>query len=898
MRTLLCLALVLMICSCRTVVSVLPGNFLVHQEILPTVVQEDDAFSLRGRHTLFVRPDEVGSLEATVVGVRLGKYTNKISCALYAPDGREVVSETMVPPGCESTLKAVALPDGIYRLEVNTGVNAARVSAKQRGFCLAATAEVPLHLVNQCPRLYFLTCADAEEVQLQIHGDFPNEHVNLTVFDADGKCVFEGTTVGCTGYRRQITVPIAPEQRGKIWSLQMGPVPGQGFEDMELYFCSGAEPVLALSPDQLLFPLFNVSSVIREEGRYFMGVHLSSLVQETDGICFKMAFQPSDGGATQNFLWKSGSREPALLGMEYRDKETLWGTIAVELLQHGRLLVKEAWPVTACEGISFWEVPWKEQGEKAVPTDGEKAVGVQVFQRNEPGFVRPAAYPHPEEITDVVSAETSGGLFSTEFFAFYPLRDFDAAQVTVGALKNADGVEIPAGAVEVLTANTWIQRTDWNSKTYIIAPELLERKESTELMAARPQLYAIRVAVPKDAAPGIYRAPICLNGVPCASYRLIVDDFELPEISGMTFGLYADGDRWTREHFTDEEILREMRDFRAHGINSLMLYPFPDAKVTYDGKDFQVDLGSFRHQMELYCQVGFEGMAVISFQDVNRVLKKALKVETAEHTPEFVAGFHAILDAVRKMGEEDHWPAYCIHTVDEPSAGNRADEAIKTIRLVKQAGFLTFNTCYGEFVRKHLAPWLDCRCYSNVAFESYMTKESTEELRAETLADGDQFWWYGSGCYTNGGLMQDCNIYSNRFMLGAFHWRSQATGAWTWTFLRIKGTRENDLDGNEQVEAKEACICYPDGNHGLIHTLQWEAIREGIYDCRYLALWKSLCDKAAADPAKAERARQSEKSIQGLLDKLPWTCMNYAVSNAQLRALRAALIQEIQRLKM
>ena len=49
----------------------------------------------------------------------------------------------------------------------------------------------------------------------------------------------------------------------------------------------------------------------------------------------------------------------------------------------------------------------------------------------------------------------------------------------------------------------------------------------------------------------------------------------------------------------------------------------------------------------------------------------------------------------------------------------------------------------------------------------------------------------------------------NRFMTGFHFWRTGATGAWSWTFLRPKDDAYNDFDGASRGEAKDACIAYP-----------------------------------------------------------------------------------------
>ena len=48
---------------------------------------------------------------------------------------------------------------------------------------------------------------------------------------------------------------------------------------------------------------------------------------------------------------------------------------------------------------------------------------------------------------------------------------------------------------------------------------------------------------------------------------------------------------------------------------------------------------------------------------------------------------------------------------------------------------------------------------------------------------------------------------------------------------------------------------------------------------------------------KAAIAAQSRERVQKVMDSINWNCLNFSVSNTQLRALRALLIAEIKRLK-
>ncbi len=896
---------------------ILPGAFVLPDVQSNLAVPQNNVFQIRKLKTAYLAPDATGKLSLTLGCGLIGRYTDNLRYSINTLDGK-TLQEGVIAVKEQRSIELTNLPQAILKLTMNVNQNSTFLRVTAGRCAVEASSGDPLHLINGRPKMFFQV--NRGRLKIKAIGDKPIEHVAITIRDADDQVVFEGNSVGDKEMTVVADVPIADDQTGRIWSVQFSRVPNQGFEDMDLRILEGAIPVVSLDPKQLVIPLFHKESRILSNGDCFFGVAVSPWLDDKKDYSAKFQFI-SDNQSLNPLQMVTGEtwtnvrifnvpdanlmeKDPDpielshLIGIRHAKDASICGNARFSAFDNNQKPFAEiSWEIVTCEGKSFIEIPWKDPKPAIEPTAEELARGFQLFQRDEPGFVRQNSRPAADEIRTTINGETSPGLVSCEFFAFLPLKDMTGV-VAIGDLTGPSA--IPKTSVKLLWAEISRQRTDWNSTTYITAPERLWPADNAArtFLKDSPAEYCIRTTVPQDAKSGVYSAPILLDGKTVATYYLTVDDFTLPEYHDMTFGLYADGQRWIYQNFTDEEILREMRMFREHGMNALMMYPFYGAKVTYDGKEFHIDMSRFRHLMKLYCQVGFPGVAVISFQAVNGYLMRALKVETADHTPEFVRGFHELLETIRTMAKEDGWPEYCIHTVDEPNKGRGGDEAIRTLKLVKESGFKTFNTCYGDFVREHLAPWLDYRCYNNIAYMSCRTKEANDTLRKESLDDGDAFWWYGSGCYTNGGLQQDCNIYTNRHILGIYNWRSGATGAWTWTFLRVKGTSYNDFDGNNQGEAKDACICYPqpEGN-GLIDTLQWEAIREGVYDYRYIRLWDDLCKKAAATADKAAVAAESRERVQKVMDSINWNCLNFSVSNTQLRALRALLIAEIKRLK-
>ena len=791
---------------------------------------------------------------------------------------------------------------------------AARIKVKTGRCTFEARKEAPLRPTNYKGRLYF--CVNRGRLKLEAFGSTPNEHIAIAIRDSTGKVVFEGDSLEKNQLVIPVDIPIAREQEGHIWSIQFSKVTWRKFEDMGLFIKAGASPVVALSPSQLVFPLFSRESRLLENGNAFFGVAVSPYLKGVKGYSTSFSFAEAetlehpakiqfdvDENWSSTVLCSGEDNERRfelrptveddswlLVGIEYPKEILLCGKASFTVHNsEGNTVADYHWNIAACGGKAFDEIPLKKPAITAEPTKEDITRGYQLFRCEEPGSIRLDCRPSPEELCSEITDETSPGLVACEFFAFLPLRSFDRPHIQIGKLKGPS--EIPDEAVKLLTVRMWPQQLG-RQGTFAIVPELMLPQDFPFWKERVPYQYCIRVIVPRKCQSGDYETPILLNGVPCATYKLHVDDFNLPEYNDMTFRLYADGQRWLKQNFMDEEILREMRNFREHGINALMLYPLSGSVITWQNGMFQVDLSRFRHVMQLYCQVGFPGVAVFSLQGLDSRISSVLDRKVTMLQPEFEAGLKAVLNTLVSLGKNDAWPEYCIHVIDEPTLKRGSKEAAAVLKIVKQAGFKTFNTCYAEVVRAHLAPWLDNRCYNNSGFHSSPTKEANDILRHETLADGDTFWWYGAGCYAPESGSLDCNIFRNRHMLGLFAWRSGASGAWAWTFLSTVGNPYNDFDG------KEDCICYPasDG-HDVIDTLQWEGIREGIYDYRYIRFWSELCDQMSSNQEKAVEVFQSRKHIQKEMKASPWIPQDGLVSNALFQRLRKSLIQEIKRLR-
>jgi len=213
---------------------------------------QDAAFTVRTNTTgaVFAVLLEAGEPLRGRLEVRpLGRYTAGCEFAVLAPD-RDKLAEGRAELGQPAPLDVVAKEAGVYAVIVNAAPNPARLFVENQHFCLVAAEEVGL--LGAQPRAYFLPVPGAKEIHLSMTTPSPAETAMMTVFDPEGREVARGDTVKSKDFQAQ--APVAPEQTGKPWSLDLGRAPEGGLEDIALTLGQGCSAFLATHPSRLLVP--------------------------------------------------------------------------------------------------------------------------------------------------------------------------------------------------------------------------------------------------------------------------------------------------------------------------------------------------------------------------------------------------------------------------------------------------------------------------------------------------------------------------------------------------------------------------------------------------------------------------------------------------------------------
>ena len=165
--------------------------------------------------------------------------------------------------------------------------------------------------------------------------------------------------------------------------------------------------------------------------------------------------------------------------------------------------------------------------------------------------------------------------------------------------------------------------------------------------------------------------------------------------------------------------------------------------------------------------------------------------------------------------------------------------------------------------------------------------EYTIEQEQRLLARGKHYMRYGSS------YLNDCRKARNSCGFGFY--RRPAEAMYYWHYQYPVGDPFNDFDG----DSRDWCAVYPGPDGTLIPTMDWESLREGVDDMRYIATLKKLAARAekgnAAQQQAASKARAELTAVLATEEETKVNQYDFAVtlSHDDYNNLRRRLADQI-----
>lgn len=518
---------------------------------------------------------------------------------------------------------------------------------------------------------------------------------------------------------------------------------------------------------------------------------------------------------------------------------------------------------------NFVELDYPDFGEMVAPSDEDRERGFIGWVPNWMTLVYLQSVPRADDERAAVTVTAAPGEYEPATVAIRALDDLSGVHVETGDLT-AGAATIPAEAIEVRTVRCWPQRigSSWGNE-YRVVPELLEARASVDVPANTTQQFWLTVHVPADAAPGNYTGQVAVvagEGRWEVPLRLTVLPFAL-EPAERPVGMY-----WHDERVEGAVQDAQIRDMVAHGCTAVTL-DTPVEITNVDGR-MQVDGSRLVALLRKLQAMGITGPIPYNGGVEGRV-KRAFP-------DEFDARYTEAIARIEELTAGSGTPKLLYYPVDEiGNSDDRGQRAHELCALIAQApGATSYITVNNYAAGEKWGDTFDIWC-GNI--------EYTAEQEQALLARGKRYMRYGSA------YLNDCRRARNSSGLGFY--RRPAEAMYYWHYQAYNGDPYNDFDGT----ARDWCAAYPGEDGEQIPTLDWEAIREGIDDMRYIATLKSLAARAAegtaAQRAASERALAELNAVLSIGEGVNQTSYAEDLSDEEYAGLRTRLIEQILALR-
>ncbi len=507
----------------------------------------------------------------------------------------------------------------------------------------------------------------------------------------------------------------------------------------------------------------------------------------------------------------------------------------------------------------------KEVGEKVFtfeprnpePEPPNPALAEPVVFRRPPRQTFASSVPQEHERITALDDFVTPGEYAVWHFALHnPKEPRRLERMTLGALKTEEGHEIPASALTISQVRFWDYPR--GPYTYYNIPELIEPQAPVDLDAGANRIFWIQTRIPETCPAGVYTGTarvVCGATAIELPVRLRVLPFTLQSPTNMVWAVYSRQHVRPQKDYPEELAVRYYRDMADYGVTALHHTMGSEAGV----RKFQ----AVRRQAGMNGPVLVYGIRAeqVAMQrcgvaDDDRWFDKpAIRQAFVEYLKEFDGWF-------RKYGGEGYGDWYYMGA-DEPHIRSMELSSWQN-RLAREAGVRTAACVYAPRYVRELSPWLDLSCNSFISRSPSMYDELMKVAREQPL----HYWYLGGGAYTGqeGGLMP------NRLDSGFMSFKLGVTGHLSYTYQAYAKGPDGDPHDNFSA-GKSYGMTYPARDPTeekvTVFSLEWEGIREGIVDYKYLhtlrELEQQVRDKGLVREADAARATREE-----ILSHVPW----------------------------
>ena len=489
--------------------------------------------------------------------------------------------------------------------------------------------------------------------------------------------------------------------------------------------------------------------------------------------------------------------------------------------------------------------------------DEDVQKGYVVFSRDFQRYVYPWTIPAEEERAESLSVKMGQNDFEPLTFSIYPIRDLGDVRVSVSDLVGLGGHKIPSQDIQVHVVKTMKKRSGSGGE-YSLVPRLLDRANHASIPIDYTTRFWLTVHADSTILPGSYSGSIQIDAdkevsstIPLAVKVLPIELEPVPGIEYsmcMSYEFYElDSKDWTaRER---EKIYRDgvdiFRDYKNHGMSTVnVASPF----YFQWNKDGSAKMEHFKAMILGAKEVGFTDPVNWYFGHYIQTAKGQHPGNIRLYDPRVhLKRAKFLVKTALDLNRQLDGPPLVFMPIDEPRIASRQKMALDLFKEIKKVpGARVMSTT--DIGGKNL----------DIEYNSQRHRKPLPPGVKERKSDRRV-------CEYNNTAIQCLNPAYSRYIYGYYTWRQDLDGMSSWgpgTTQNSRGDPFEDLDS----EFSDWFIFFPHPG-GPLPTPNWEAVREGIDDIRYIYQLEKLCSqKSAENPEEVAKAEQFLDEIRSMCD--------------------------------
>jgi hypothetical protein len=483
--------------------------------------------------------------------------------------------------------------------------------------------------------------------------------------------------------------------------------------------------------------------------------------------------------------------------------------------------------------------------------------GFVLFNRDFERYVYPWDIPAEHERFSKLDIRMSRNDFDPLTFGIYPIRDLGDVKVSVSDLSGPDGKTIPSGNILIQVARVLKIRTG-EGNSYRLVPRLLDRTDHTNIPIAYTTRFWLTVHSDSTTFPGKYQGairikpereaelkipftveiiPVTLEPVPGIDYNMLLS-YEFFELESKDWSpaqkekIYQDG-------------INSFRDYINHGMSTVVVAsPF----YFQWNKDGSPRLEHLDAMIRAAKETGFKRPVYWYYGQYLQVAKGQHPGNIRLYDPKVhPARARYLTETAMKKDRAIGGPPLGFMPIDEPRIALRKKITLDLLKEIKKV------------------PGAITMCTTNIGGK-LLDIENDSQVDRSTLKPGEKVRDSDRKVWEYNNTAVDCmNPRYSRYIYGYYAWRQNLDGMCSWGPSTTENSRGNPFEDLDH-EFSDYAITYPHIG-GPLATPNWEALREGIDDVRYIYQLEKLCSaRAEKHPVETAEAEKFLDSIRDMCD--------------------------------